>query len=91
LRVRDQKQVDFEELSNYLQHTVAERERTLYPGRRLEGSGGVNITGFLADKVKEVRGVDMVQAKQEKLERLEQKIKEVRIQFRSCRVYEHHG
>ncbi|KAM3586836.1 intercellular trafficking and secretion, variant 2 [Umbelopsis sp. WA50703] len=77
LRVRDQKQVDFEELSNYLQHTVAERERTLYPGRRLEGSGGVNITGFLADKVKEVRGVDMVQAKQEKLERLEQKIKEL--------------
>ncbi|KAG2184622.1 hypothetical protein INT43_000535 [Umbelopsis isabellina] len=77
LRVRDQKQVDFEELSNYLQHTVAEREKTLHPGRRLEGSGGVNITGFLADKVKEVRGVDMVQAKQEKLERLEQKIKEL--------------
>ncbi|KAJ2962216.1 hypothetical protein NQZ79_g2600 [Umbelopsis isabellina] len=77
LRVRDQKQVDFEELSNYLQHTVAEREKTLYPGRRLEGSGGVNITGFLADKVKEVRGVDMVQAKQEKLERLEHKIKEL--------------
>ncbi|GAB5586090.1 intercellular trafficking and secretion [Umbelopsis nana] len=77
LRARDQKQVDFEELSNYLQDTIAERERTMYPGRKLGDRPSVNITAFLADKVKEVRGVDMVQAKQEKLERLEHRITEL--------------
>lgn len=49
----------------------------MYPGRKLGDRSGVNITGFLADKVNEARGVDMVQAKQEKLERLEHKITEV--------------
>lgn len=49
----------------------------MYPGRKLGDRSSVNITGFLADKVNEARGVDMVQAKQEKLERLEHKITEV--------------
>ncbi|KAI9279420.1 hypothetical protein BC943DRAFT_331794 [Umbelopsis sp. AD052] len=77
LRARDQKQVDFEELSNYLQHTIQERERTMYPGRKLGDRPAVNITGFLTDKVNEARGVNMVQARQEKLERLEHKISEL--------------
>jgi sorting nexin-4 len=77
LRARDQKQVDFEELSNYLQHTIGERERTMYPGRKLGDRPTVNITGFLTDKVNEARGVNMAQARQEKLERLEHRITEV--------------
>lgn len=49
----------------------------MYPGRKLGDRPAVNITGFLTDKVNEVRGVNMVQARQEKLERLEQRITEV--------------
>ncbi|KAI7856769.1 hypothetical protein BDC45DRAFT_502266 [Circinella umbellata] len=75
LRARDQKQLDFEELSAYLDRTRQERERTLNPGRHLDG--GVNISELVTDKINEVRGIDMVRARREKLVRLERKIKEL--------------
>ncbi|KAI8088737.1 uncharacterized protein BX664DRAFT_385346 [Halteromyces radiatus] len=77
LRVRDQKQVDFEELSAYLQQTIQEKERTKYPGRSLSEGGSLHISEMVIDKIKEVRGVDMEQARREKLVRLEMKIKEL--------------
>lgn len=76
LRARDQKQVDFEELSAYLHRTIRERERTLHPNRG-GGGGGLNISEFVADKLNEVRGIDMQRARREKLARLERKIKEL--------------
>jgi hypothetical protein len=51
----------------------------MYPGRKLGDRPAVNITGFLTDKVNEARGVNMVQARQEKLERLEHRITEVSV------------
>ncbi|CEG75594.1 hypothetical protein RMATCC62417_10609 [Rhizopus microsporus] len=73
LKARDQKQLDFEELSRYLDQAVLEKERTLHP--RFSDRG--NITEYVADKINEVRGISMQQAKREKLARLERKIDEV--------------
>ncbi|KAF7723006.1 intercellular trafficking and secretion [Apophysomyces ossiformis] len=77
LHERDQKQVDFEELSSYLQRAVQERERILYPGRNMGDNSGLNITEFMADKMNEVRGTDTNRARQERLMRLELRIKEL--------------
>ncbi|KAG0174952.1 intercellular trafficking and secretion [Apophysomyces sp. BC1034] len=77
LHERDQKQVDFEELSDYLQRAIQERERILYPGRTMGDTSGLNITEFMADKMNEVRGNDINRARQERLMRLELRIKEL--------------
>ncbi|KAI9489566.1 hypothetical protein BDB00DRAFT_770373 [Zychaea mexicana] len=72
LRARDQKQVDFEELSAYLHRTIQECERTKYPGRNTDG--GLNISEIVTDKINEVRGIDMQRSRREKLARLERKL-----------------
>lgn len=84
LKARDQKQLDFEELSNYLQQTIHERERTQFPGRKYNdrgGSvvgGGMQITEYVTDKINEVRGVNMEKLRREKLSNLERRINELR-------------
>ncbi|KAJ8661579.1 hypothetical protein O0I10_002847 [Lichtheimia ornata] len=75
LRARDQKQVDFEELSAFLHRTIQERERTLHPGRHM--NGGLNISEIVTDKLNEVRGVNMQVSRREKLARLDRKVKEL--------------
>ncbi|KAL0084333.1 hypothetical protein J3Q64DRAFT_1835825 [Phycomyces blakesleeanus] len=77
LHERDQKQVDFEELSNYLQRAIQERERIMYPGRNMGDGSGLNITEFMADKMNEVRGTDSNRAREERLLRLQAKINEL--------------
>ena len=83
LKARDQKQLDFEALSIYLQQTEILLERTQYPGRKFNdrgvGIGGIYISDYVTDKLNEVRGVNIQKARQEKLKRLEQRIKEVRV------------
>ncbi|KAI8140820.1 hypothetical protein BJV82DRAFT_519426 [Fennellomyces sp. T-0311] len=75
LRARDQKQVDFEELSAYHHRTAQERDRTKHPGRNLDG--GLNISELVTDKINEVRGINMERARREKLARLDRKVKEL--------------
>ncbi|KAI8333891.1 hypothetical protein BC941DRAFT_433277 [Chlamydoabsidia padenii] len=75
LRDRDQKQVDFEELSTYLQQSIQDKERIMYPGRNDNGSW--HLSEMVLDKIKQVRGMDMERARKEKLVRLEMKIKEL--------------
>lgn len=74
LKLRDQKQVDFEELTEYLAVTEKERERTMYPTTM---GGGLNITGYLTDKLQEVRGVDSEKMRREKILKLDMRIREV--------------
>ncbi|ORX60664.1 hypothetical protein DM01DRAFT_1300536 [Hesseltinella vesiculosa] len=76
LRARDQKQMDFEELSLYLQQTEQDKERIKHPDRAFQ-DGSVHLTEMLMDKLNQVRGVDIEQARREKLVRLELKIKEL--------------
>ncbi|KAJ3196337.1 intercellular trafficking and secretion [Irineochytrium annulatum] len=75
LRSRDQKQVDFEELSTYLQNHVAERDRTMNPQR-----GGGGLASFLNSKMQELKGVDQEKARQQKLIKLASKINEGQLQ-----------
>lgn len=74
LKLRDQKQLDYEELSEYLQSTIAERERTLQP--HLHDSG-YNIAGYVTGKINEVRGADADKIRKEKVLRLDERIREV--------------
>lgn len=81
LKARDQKQLDFEELSVYLHQTVQLRDRTQYPGRKYNdrgmAAGGLYISDYVTDKLNEVRGVNMERARREKLSKLELRVKEV--------------
>ncbi|KAJ3213080.1 intercellular trafficking and secretion [Dinochytrium kinnereticum] len=72
LRQRDQKQVDFEELSTYLQNHITERDRTMNPQR-----GGGGLASFLNNKMQEFKGVDQEKARQQKLIKLASKINEL--------------
>ncbi|KAF9191586.1 intercellular trafficking and secretion [Haplosporangium sp. Z 27] len=74
LKLRDQKQLDFEELSDYLQQQTAERQRLVSNGRL---GGSASIGGFFQQKMDEIKGVDQERAKQDKLKRVEGKIKEL--------------
>ncbi|KAI8637686.1 hypothetical protein BD408DRAFT_447423 [Parasitella parasitica] len=81
LKARDQKQLDFEELSVYLHQTIQLRDRTQYPGRKYNdrgmAAGGLYISDYVTDKLNEVRGVNMERARREKLGKLELRVKEL--------------
>lgn len=66
------KQVTFEDMTVDLQSVILERERILYPGKNFGSTSGMNITEFMTDKM-----TDIGKARNEKLLRLELKIKQV--------------
>ena len=72
LKLRDQKQLDFEELSAYLSNLVTERDR-LANGY----STGQGISSYLKDKVDNLRGGDADLTREGKLRKLDGKIKEL--------------
>jgi sorting nexin-4 len=74
LKLRDQKQVDYEELTEYLAATEKERERTMHPSMM---DRGLNITGYLTDKIQEARGIDSEKMRREKILKLDMRIREV--------------
>lgn len=69
LAERDQKQVDFEDMSTSLQAIMLEKERILHPNK---GSANMNISEFMTDKMN-----DHNRARNERLFRLDTKIKEL--------------
>ncbi|CAO3590858.1 unnamed protein product [Absidia cylindrospora] len=83
LKLRDQKQLDFEELTDYLQSTLKEREKAMYPSRSDTGGigggggGGGGFTGYLASKLNEVRGADAEKIRRERILRLDDRIREL--------------
>ncbi|KAI7818019.1 lipid binding protein [Gamsiella multidivaricata] len=74
LRQRDQKQLDFEDLSDKLQQKHAERDRLMSNGRL---GGSATIGGFFQQKMSELKGVDQERAKQDKIKRVEEDIKQL--------------
>ncbi|KAI7863966.1 hypothetical protein BDF14DRAFT_1733065 [Spinellus fusiger] len=76
LKIRDQKQVDFEVLSGQLQQTIQEKERILH-STKYTNSSSLSVKEYVTEKINEVRGIDAQRARREKLERLELKIKEL--------------
>lgn len=85
--MRDQKQLDFEELSKYLSDVTLERDRlsAVIAGRA--GSTGLGLSAYLRDRVDALRGADDDRGRVERMKNLEKKIKEVVISDFYSSVY----
>jgi len=79
LRLRDQKQVDLEDLSGRLSKLVIERDRLSSLTRGRPGTAPQGLTAYLRDRVDALRGADDDQARYDKMRKLDVKIKTVRI------------
>ncbi|KAF8167665.1 lipid binding protein [Crassisporium funariophilum] len=77
LKLRDQKQLDFEELSDYLSGVTAERDRLAAVISGHAGSTGLGIGAYLKDRVDAIRGADDDRSRVEKMRKLDVKIKEL--------------
>jgi sorting nexin-4 len=77
LKLRDQKQLDFEELSAYLSGVTAERDRLAAIISGHAGSSGLGLSAYLKDRVDAFRGADDDRSRVEKMKKLDIKIKEV--------------
>ncbi|KAL0951512.1 hypothetical protein HGRIS_008197 [Hohenbuehelia grisea] len=77
LKLRDQKQLDFEELSDYLSGVTAERDRLSAIISGHAGSSGLGIGSYLKDRVDALRGADDDRSRVEKMRKLDIKIKEL--------------
>ncbi|KAF2159308.1 hypothetical protein M409DRAFT_71091 [Zasmidium cellare ATCC 36951] len=67
LKTREQKQLDFEGLTEYLNKAAQERDT-------LASHGSVGASGFLRQKIEDVRGVDHEQSRRERQRKLEVQI-----------------
>ncbi|KAI9016461.1 hypothetical protein CLU79DRAFT_837752 [Phycomyces nitens] len=74
LKLRDQKQLDVEELTDYYQTTMKEKEKIMR-GRPGEG---YNFAGYFTGKINEVRGADTDKIKREKILRLDERLRELK-------------
>ncbi|GAW07098.1 lipid binding protein [Lentinula edodes] len=77
LKLRDQKQLDFEELSDYLSGVSAERDRLAAIINGHAGSSGLGLGSYLKDRVDAIRGADDDRSRVEKMKKLDVKIKEL--------------
>jgi len=77
LKLRDQKQMDFEELSDYLSNVTSERDRLSAVISGHAGSTGLGLGSYLRDKVDALRGLDDDRSRVEKMRKLDIKIKEL--------------
>ncbi|KAG5644625.1 hypothetical protein DXG03_008103 [Asterophora parasitica] len=77
LKLRDQKQLDFEELSDYLSGVTAERDRLAAVISGHAGSTGLGLGAYLKDRVDALRGTDDDRSRVEKMRKLDIKIKEL--------------
>lgn len=75
LKNRDQKQLDFEALTEYLVRAVSERDALV------AGGGG----GFIRNKIEDIRGVNHEQSRKSRAGKLEHKIDELRLESEEAR------
>ncbi|KAJ1994901.1 intercellular trafficking and secretion [Coemansia spiralis] len=74
LKLRDQKQAEFEDLTEFLQQTVAERDRLM----NHQSAVGISaVTNFIKGKVRDLRGVDPAISRQQRIENLTGRISEL--------------
>lgn len=78
LKLRDQKQLDFEELSDYLSGVTAERDRLAAVISGRAGSTGLGLGAYLRERVDAIRGADDDRSRVDRMKKLDGKIKEVR-------------
>ncbi|WVQ93432.1 sorting nexin-4 [Kwoniella sp. CBS 9459] len=76
IKLRDQKQLDFEELSAYLSAVVSERDRLAALSSGHAGTP-VGLGTYLRDQVDKIRGTDDIHTRRERMRKLDGKIKEL--------------
>ncbi|ETI25857.1 hypothetical protein G647_02634 [Cladophialophora carrionii CBS 160.54] len=76
LKTREQKQLDFEGLTDYLQKATSERDMLASNNPYSHGSN-LNPATFIRNKVEDIRGVDHESARRERARKLELKIAEL--------------
>ncbi|KAK5735569.1 intercellular trafficking and secretion [Elasticomyces elasticus] len=79
LKTREQKQLDFEGLTEYLQKAAQERDS-------LASHGSVGASGFLRQKIEDVRGVDHEQSRRERQRRLEVSISRLTTEVETAKM-----
>lgn len=87
LKAREQKQLDHEQLTEYLNKSTAERDSL--QGHGPGGYGGGSSSGpggFLRNKFEDVRGVDHEQARRERARKLELRVEELTAEVESARA-----
>ncbi|TVY44589.1 Sorting nexin, partial [Lachnellula occidentalis] len=72
LKAREQKQLDFEQLTEYLTKSTSDRDILATPGASTTGTAG-----FIRSKIEDVRGVDHEQSRRERLRKLEMRIEDL--------------
>ncbi|KAL8714897.1 MAG: hypothetical protein Q9220_001410 [cf. Caloplaca sp. 1 TL-2023] len=82
LKAREQKQLDFEGLTEYLNKAAYDRD-TL--ASSAHGSAGSGAGGFIRSKLEDVRGVDHEQSRRERVRKLELRIEELTREVDSAR------
>lgn len=75
LKAREQKQLDFEALTDYLTKASTDRDSLASAPPGSSGLGGPG--GFLRSKIEDVRGVDHEQSRRERVRKLELRIDEL--------------
>ncbi|KAK6398099.1 intercellular trafficking and secretion [Meristemomyces frigidus] len=78
LKTREQKQLDFEGLTEYLNKEAQERDT-------LASHGNVGASGFLRQKIEDVRGVDHEQSRRERQRKLEVQISRLTTEVEAAR------
>ncbi|BEI93139.1 uncharacterized protein CcaverHIS019_0507670 [Cutaneotrichosporon cavernicola] len=76
IKLRDQKQTDFEELSAYLSAVVGERDRLAALSSGYAGAP-VGLGTYLRDQVDKLRGTDDIHTRRERMRKLDGKINEL--------------
>ncbi|WVQ79108.1 sorting nexin-4 [Cryptococcus sp. DSM 104549] len=76
IKLRDQKQLDFEELSAYLSAIVSERDRLAALSSGHSGAP-VGLSTYLRDQVDKLRGTDDIHTRRERMRKMDGKIKEL--------------
>lgn len=92
LKLREQKQLDYEQLTEYLNKSTAERDAGANAGSGY-GYGGYSVTGaggFIRSKIEDVRGVDHEQSRRDRQRKLELRIDELTREVESARTEADH-
>jgi len=74
LKIREQKQLDYEGLTEYLNKAAYDRDQLASQPHNSAGSGA---GGFIRSKVEDIRGVDHEQSRKERVRKLELRIDEL--------------
>lgn len=84
LKTREQKQLDFEGLTDYLQKAASERDMLASNNPYAHGSP-LNPANFIRNKVEDMRGVDHEAARRDRARKLELKIEELNREVESAK------